>query len=470
MAEPIRGDSVSRRTVLKGMAGAAGLVSIPAIIAACSTPASSSRRRRGVVAASAAPPHRSAVEPRRQRRRSARSPSARTSPTRRRRASRPSSTRSPQRPASPSRSTPSTTAPSRTRSANYLQAQAGRRRITWFSGFRMRFFATQGLSDPDRRRLDQGRAATTPTRFEESLRPATTASNTSIPFDYYPWAVFYRKSLFADKSYTIPDHAGRVQGARHQDEDRRPDPDGLGDKDGWPAMGTFDIINLRQNGYDFHVGLMAGKEKWTDPKVKQVFKVWKDLLPFYQEGYAGRTWQDAAAGLVKKKAGMTCSAMFVSQQFAAAGAGRPRRPRLLPIPELGTQYDAEKALDAPIDGFMLAAKSPTLAADQDAAKAFLEFSARARPRSSSAKATSRDVADRQGHRHQRLHAAPEEGRRGRSATPSGSPSSSTATPAPTSPANRHAGVPARLPHEPGSGPRRLPEEDPGLLGLARHGG
>ena len=36
-------------------------------------------------------------------------------------------------------------------------------------------------------------------------------------------------------------------------------------------MGTFDILNLRLNGYDFHVDLMAGKEKWTDPKVKAVF-------------------------------------------------------------------------------------------------------------------------------------------------------------------------------------------------------
>ena len=52
MAEPIRVDSVSRRTVLKGMAGAAGLVSIPAIIAACSSTTTSSapsaaRQRRG---------------------------------------------------------------------------------------------------------------------------------------------------------------------------------------------------------------------------------------------------------------------------------------------------------------------------------------------------------------------------------------------------------------------------------------
>ena len=55
MAEPIRVDPVSRRTVLKGIAGAAGLVSIPAIIAcsACSldrasaAPARSAAARRG---------------------------------------------------------------------------------------------------------------------------------------------------------------------------------------------------------------------------------------------------------------------------------------------------------------------------------------------------------------------------------------------------------------------------------------
>ena len=41
MDEPIRIDPVTRRTVLKGIVGAAGLVSIPAIIAACSSTASS---------------------------------------------------------------------------------------------------------------------------------------------------------------------------------------------------------------------------------------------------------------------------------------------------------------------------------------------------------------------------------------------------------------------------------------------
>ena len=150
-------------------------------------------------------------------------------------------------------------------------------------------------------------------------------------------------------------------------------PMAFGDSDGWPAMGTFDIINLRQNGYDFHVGLMAGDQKWTDPKVKAAFETWKTLLPFYQEGAAGRTWQDAAQALVQKKAGMYLLGMFVSQQFQEAGEADLADLDFFPYPNFGTEWDAEKALDAPIDGFMISANSPTLADDLDASKAFMEY-------------------------------------------------------------------------------------------------
>jgi multiple sugar transport system substrate-binding protein len=44
-----------------------------------------------------------------------------------------------------------------------------------------------------------------------------------------------------------------------------------------------------------------------------------------------------------------------------------------PWPNHGTQWDAENALDAPIDGYMLTVKSPSAAADATAAKAFLAF-------------------------------------------------------------------------------------------------
>ena len=242
--------------------------------------------------------------------------------------------------------------------------------FTWFSGFRMRFFAAQGLAEDI-----SDVWATVGSNYSDAFKVGSTGDDGKqyfIPFYNYPWAVFYRPSLFTEKGYTVPATLDEFKTLAQKMQTDGLIPMAFGDSDGWPAMGTFDIINLRQNGYDFHVGLMAGTEKWTDERTKKVFQVWQELLPFYQEGAAGRTWQDAAQALVQKKAGMYLLGSFVSEQFVQAGEGTDDLD-FFPYPNFGTQYDAEKALDAPIDGFMVAKNSPTLGEDMDAAKAFMEF-------------------------------------------------------------------------------------------------
>ena len=152
-------------------------------------------------------------------------------------------------------------------------------------------------------------------------------------------------------------------------------------------------------------------------------------------GSAPRTWSNKKAG------------MYFLGTFAPAGGrrGRPRRPRLLPVPDVGTEFDAEMGIDAPIDGFMLSAKASeeprrrqgvhgvprhgrgagdlvlagpnNVAAAKDADTSGYTASRRRRPRSSAAS--------------------------------SRSPSSSTATRVPDfAGAERHAGLPARLHREP----------------------
>lgn len=243
--------------------------------------------------------------------------------------------------------------------------------FTWFSGFRMRFFAAQGLATP----IDDVWQAVG-SNYSDAFKTGSTGDDGHqyfIPIYNYPWALFYRKSVFQEKGYGIPTTLDELKALGDTMKNDGLIPIAFGDKDGWPAMGTFDILNLRQNGYDFHVGLMAGKEQWTDAKVKTVFELWRDLLPYHQDGAPGRTWQDAAQALVQKKAGMYLLGMFVSQQFKAASEADLADLDFFPFPNLGTQYDAEKALDAPIDGFMIAKNSPTLATDLDGAKAFMEF-------------------------------------------------------------------------------------------------
>ena len=79
------------------------------------------------------------------------------------------------------------------------------------------------------------------------------------PHQLLPVAVFYRKSVF---ERTV----GRTDDPRrHHRADQGHAGDGLipfafADKDGWAAMGTFDILNMRINGYDFHMALCQGDE------------------------------------------------------------------------------------------------------------------------------------------------------------------------------------------------------------------
>jgi len=244
--------------------------------------------------------------------------------------------------------------------------------FTWFSGYRMRFFASKGLATP----IDDVWAKVK-SNFTAGFATSVTGDDGKvygIPVDYYPWCVFYRKSVFSDKGYTVPKTWDDLKTLCTKMQTDGLIPFAFGDKDGWPAMGTFDILNLRLNGYQFHVDLMTGKEKWTDAKVTTVFQKWAEIMPFCDTTYAGLTWQKAADTLVQKKSGMYFLGLFMTSEFAATeNPADIADVDFFPWPTLGTQYDAEAALDAPIDIWMVTSKSATLAADMDTAKAYMEF-------------------------------------------------------------------------------------------------
>ena len=247
--------------------------------------------------------------------------------------------------------------------------------FTWFSGHRMRFFAAQGLATPIDDVWDAVKS-----NFTEGFAASIKGDDGhayAVPTDYYPWAMFYRKDVFAAGNYKIPTNWDDFKALCAQMKKDGLIPIAMADKDGWPAQGTFDIINLRLNGYDFHTELLTGKQKWTDTRVTNVYKKWAEITQYYSPALAGLTWEQGADQLLHKKAGMYLLGLFVSDEFKASGSQADLdQLDFFPFPDLGTQYDAEKALDAPIDVFMLTKKSPTLNADLGQAKAFLEFMAK----------------------------------------------------------------------------------------------
>ncbi|MGA5700558.1 ABC transporter substrate-binding protein [Peterkaempfera bronchialis] len=233
----------------------------------------------------------------------------------------------------------------------------------WFAGYRMQFFAAKGLLD-DISDLWQGF-----TGFSQALKDQSTGQDGKqyfVPYYFYPWAVFYRKSVFRQHGYQVPKTFDQYTALA-----RRMQKDGLvpfafGDRDGWPAMGTFDYLDLRANGYAFHRSLMAGQESWTDPRVRHVFDLWRGLMPYHDRGANGRTWQEAAQSLARKKTGMAVFGLpHPGQQFAEADRGDLD---FFAFPEIDPQW-GQDSVEAPMDGFLL----PHRGGNKDAARDLLGY-------------------------------------------------------------------------------------------------
>ena len=112
--------------------------------------------------------------------------------------------------------------------------------ITWFAGNRMRFFAERGLvGDVSEVWNDVG------SRYGDGIRTASSGTDGKpyfVPFYMYPWVILYRRSAWQRLGYAPPQTFDQLIALS-----RRMASDGLvpiafGDKDGWPAMGFFDIL------------------------------------------------------------------------------------------------------------------------------------------------------------------------------------------------------------------------------------
>jgi multiple sugar transport system substrate-binding protein len=232
--------------------------------------------------------------------------------------------------------------------------------FTWFAGFRMSQLAENGqISDLSDVWPIEG--------MSDAFKEAATASDGKqyfVPVSYYPWAVFYRKSVFEENGFEAPGTGDDLMALMEDMQGKNITPFAFGDKDGWPAMGTFDILNMRLNGFDFHMALMAGEEAWDSAEVKNVFSTWRDLLPYHQEDPLGRTWQEAATSMAKGDAGMYLLGTFVTDAIADVQDDLD----FFNFPALDDSIGAD-ALDAPIDGFCLAAAGQ----NQDAGKEMLAW-------------------------------------------------------------------------------------------------
>jgi multiple sugar transport system substrate-binding protein len=238
--------------------------------------------------------------------------------------------------------------------------------FTWFAGYRMQYFAAQGLALP----IDDvwQKIGGNFNSAAKALSTGLDGHQYLVPIYNYPWVVFYNKSVFAAKGYTVPTTWDDYVNLLKKMKSDGLIPLAFADKDGWPALGTFDILNMRINGYDYHIKLMKHQIPWTDAGVTEVFNHWAEMMPYMQSGANGRIWQDAAKTLEAKQAGMLFQGSNqVAQQYVTDGANVDDLDFFV-YPAINPAY-AQDYMDAPTDGFMLSKKAKNV----DGAKAILEY-------------------------------------------------------------------------------------------------
>jgi multiple sugar transport system substrate-binding protein len=235
--------------------------------------------------------------------------------------------------------------------------------ISWFAGYRMQTVAAKGLIG------DISDVWAKADGLSDAFKKASTAADGKqyfMPLYYYPWGVHYKKSLFAEKGYKVPVSWDEWMALLDKMKTDKLTPLVAANDGKWPQMGMFDQLNMRTNGYDFHVSLMAGKEKWTDDRVMNVFKTWEKLIPFQQAGANGRKWEEGAAALGAKEAGLYLIGTFLTGQYKVQADIDDID--FFAFPTIDAKH-GQDAVEAPIDGFMMAAKPK----NPEAAKEFLAY-------------------------------------------------------------------------------------------------
>ena len=193
-----------------------------------------------------------------------------------------------------------------------------------------------------------------------------------IPYTYYQWGIYYNKDAYQKAGVEVPATWDEFISNCAKFKAAGIDCVTTGTKALWPGAGIFDYLNMRTNGYEFHMDLTAGKVAWTDDRVKATFAEWAKLVEpgYVTANHAALEWQDAASLLVQGKA-----ANYVMGNFAVAvfkdGGMTNDTLGFMPFPTINP--DVPRAEEAPTDTVHIPAGAKNVAD----AKKFLAYLATA---------------------------------------------------------------------------------------------
>ncbi len=237
--------------------------------------------------------------------------------------------------------------------------------LTWFAGNRARYFIDKGLIlDISDVWEEQGWNDSYAKGWQNMA--SVDGKKYFLPVSWYWWAVYYRPSVFEKNGYQPPKTWDEFIALCDEMKADGITPLAIGTKYRWTAAAWFDYLNMRLNGPEFHVNLMLGKEKYTDPRVKKVFTEWAKLIDagYFIDNPAAYSWSEALPFMAKEEAAMYLMGDFIRDSMPEDIKGDldffqfPIIDPSIPVGE-----------DAPTDGYFIPKKTQ----NPEGGKALLAF-------------------------------------------------------------------------------------------------
>ncbi|WP_209313529.1 ABC transporter substrate-binding protein [Jannaschia formosa] len=189
-----------------------------------------------------------------------------------------------------------------------------------------------------------------------------------VPYTYYQWGIYYREDIFEELGLEEPETWEQELANCQAILDSGRKCYTIGTKFLWTAGGWFDYLNMRTNGFPFHMQLAQGEIPWTDDRVRQTFANWRELIDMgaYIDDHQNYSWQEALPFMVNGEA-----TAYLMGNFAVAplrdGGLTDEQLDFYQFPAINP--DVELGEDAPTDTFHI----PAGAQNKEAAREFLKF-------------------------------------------------------------------------------------------------
>jgi len=188
-----------------------------------------------------------------------------------------------------------------------------------------------------------------------------------VPYTYYQWGVYYREDIFKELGLSEPVTFDEELANCEKIVASGRACYAIGTKFLWTAGGWFDYMNMRTNGFDFHMALARGEVAWTDPRVLDTFANWRKLIDMggYIADHQSYSWQEALKFMTDGEAAAYLIGNFAVPHLRDAGLSDDQ----IDFYQFPLIADLPQGEDAPTDTFHI----PSGAANKDAARVFLKF-------------------------------------------------------------------------------------------------